>query len=47
MPMDSASDLGEDAGNSGTAALQEREAAIKQVVGMLHVLGSTTPWEAL
>jgi TolA-binding protein len=45
--MDSASDLGEDSGNSGTAALQEREAAIKQVVGMLQVLGATSPLEAL
>ena len=47
MPMDSASDLGEDSGNSGTAALQEREAAIKQVVGMLQALGATSPLEAL
>ena len=42
--MDSASDLGED---SGTQALQETDATVNQPLGMLQLLGATSPLEAL
>ncbi|WP_353239665.1 hypothetical protein [Limnohabitans sp.] len=44
VPMDATGDLGE---NAGSRAVQEREATINQLVGMLRLLGVASPMEVL
>ena len=49
VPMGASSDWGDslDGGDSGTKLSQDKEAAARQILGMLQMLGANTPLERL